>query len=97
MYHGDEMLARLAEIRSCAAAVEVRAAASAISTRHWLTAADLASAATALAAAAVQTTDMDLHAMPEGPDLTLFDQRVEDFPSEVTGHCGSMNYRYPDP
>jgi hypothetical protein len=89
MYQGDEMLARLAEIRSCAAAVEVRAASVGYLDKTLAEpAADAASAATRLAAAAVQTTDMDLHAMPEGPDLTLFDQRVEDFRAKSLAIAG---------
>lgn len=81
MYHGDEMLARLAEIRNCAAAVEVQAASVGLLARETLAepAAELASAATELAAAAVQGTDMDLNQMPEDPDFATFDERVDLF------------------
>lgn len=81
MYHGDEMPARLADIRSCAATVQVQAASVEFLARDTLAepAERLAAAAADLAAAAVQGTDMSLNQMPSSPDLTAFDHSVDAF------------------
>jgi hypothetical protein len=91
MYHGDEMPARLADIRSCAAAVQVQAASVGFLARETLAepAERLASAAADLAAAAVQSTDMSLNQMPSRPDFTAFDQSVDTFRSTaIAGEGG---------
>jgi hypothetical protein len=86
MYFGDEMLTRLADIRACAAAVQVQAASVGFLAGDTLgaPAERLASAATELATAAIQSTDMNLKQMPSSPDFTAFDQGVEEFRRKAT-------------
>jgi hypothetical protein len=88
MYHGGEMLVRLAEIRSSAADVQVKAA------RVAFLAADLAgssqglgAAAAGLAAEAVGNTDMSNNVMT-APDFMAFDEAVIAFKAEAIAQTG---------
>jgi hypothetical protein len=88
MYHGGEMPIRLAELRGCAADVQVRAAQVAFLAGDLAEPAQsLASAATDLAAAAVRNTNMTDNVM-SSPDFTAFDEAVDAFKSEAIANAG---------
>jgi hypothetical protein len=86
--YSSETLVRLAEIRGCAADAQVRAAKVAFLADELAEPAGaLASAATDLAAAAVQNTDMTTNVM-RSPDFTSFDEAVDEFKLKATGNAG---------
>jgi hypothetical protein len=85
MYGGD-ILARLAEIRSSAADVQVKAAKVSFLVSNLAgPAGSLAKAAADLAAEAIAKTDMSTGVMT-APSFTAFDTAVEKFKSEAIGN-----------
>ncbi len=88
MYVGSEMPTRLTEIRSSAADVQVRAAKVAfLATDLAGPAQTLGSAATELAAAAIENTDMANNVMPS-PDFASFNAAVEAFRNTAIARAG---------
>lgn len=89
-YHGSDMGARLAEIRKCAAAVQLHAVSVALLAGESLDdpAERLAAAAMDLAAAAVHNADMSLNQMVSCPDLSEFDGSVKAFRLRAVADAG---------
>lgn len=80
-YHGEEMAARLAEIRECAATVEAEAVGVALMVAPELAkmADHLALAAARLATVATENTSLQLGASTQAPDFSELDDRVAAF------------------
>jgi len=80
-YHGEDMPARLAEVRRCAGAAEVHAATVALLVPETLAvpSEQVAAAASHLAVLAAEKTNLRLGGMDELPDFSELDERVEAF------------------
>ncbi len=80
-YHGNEMGARLAEVRKCAAAAELNAVSVALLDPDKLAepAEQLAAAASRLAAVAAESTNLSLGNMIHAPDFTELDETIVTF------------------
>jgi hypothetical protein len=80
-YHGDEMGARLAEVRKCAASAQLHAVSVAFLGPATLKepAERLAAAANGLAEAAAQNTDLSLGNMVRTPDFAQLDEAIAAF------------------
>jgi hypothetical protein len=89
-YHGDQMGARLAEIRECAAATQLQAMSVALLAPGKLAEAaeNLASAASGLLAVTEQNTDVDHGVMPGAPDFAELDEKISAF-RQVVADAGA--------
>jgi hypothetical protein len=90
-YHGDQMGARLAEIRECAAATQLHAMTVALLASGKLTepTARLASAATRLVTVTARNTDLKAGEMLIKPDFTEFDEKITAFRQVVVADAGA--------
>ena len=84
-YHGEEMGARLAQVRQYAADARVHAFNIALLAPRPLadSASELAAAADRVAVAATEHTDLSLGASVQAPDFATLDARIADFTSRA--------------
>jgi hypothetical protein len=90
-YHGDQMGARLAEIRECDAATQLHAMSVALLASGKLTepTARLASAATRLVTVTARNTDLKAGEMLIKPDFTELDEKITAFRQVVVADAGA--------